>query len=84
MPAQRGGCSVHVTPREVEILDLLAQGFDNAQTTAGRTLLSYFRWRRTFLGASGLAIELKHACHELRLKRHLRRSPECACQGQGD
>jgi DNA-binding NarL/FixJ family response regulator len=30
MPAQRGACSVHVTPREVEILDLLAQGFDNA------------------------------------------------------
>ena len=30
MPAQRGACAVHVTPREVEILDLLAQGFDNA------------------------------------------------------
>jgi FixJ family two-component response regulator len=30
MPAQRVACSVQVTPREVEILNLLAQGFDNA------------------------------------------------------
>jgi DNA-binding NarL/FixJ family response regulator len=29
MPARPGALSVHLTPREVEILDLLAQGFGN-------------------------------------------------------
>jgi DNA-binding NarL/FixJ family response regulator len=29
MPARRRAFAVHVTPREVEILDLLAQGFGN-------------------------------------------------------
>ena len=31
MPARPGALSVHVTPREAEILDLLAQGFSNAE-----------------------------------------------------
>jgi DNA-binding NarL/FixJ family response regulator len=31
MPAQPRACSVHVTPREVEVLNLLAQGFSNEE-----------------------------------------------------
>ena len=35
MPAARpGACSVHVTRREAEILDLLAQGLGNAEISA--------------------------------------------------
>jgi hypothetical protein len=31
MPARPWACSVHVTPREVEVLNLLAQGFANEE-----------------------------------------------------
>ena len=31
MPAQPGACSVHVTRREVEVLNLLLQGLGNAE-----------------------------------------------------
>ncbi len=31
MPAQPGACSVHVTPREIEVLNLLAMGFGDAE-----------------------------------------------------
>ena len=31
MPARSGACSVHVTPREIEVLNLLAQGFSNEE-----------------------------------------------------
>ena len=31
MPTRPGARSAHVTPREVEVLDLLAQGFCNAE-----------------------------------------------------
>jgi DNA-binding NarL/FixJ family response regulator len=31
MPARPGACSVHVTRREAEILNLLAQGLSNAE-----------------------------------------------------
>jgi DNA-binding NarL/FixJ family response regulator len=34
MPERRGACSGHVTPREVEVLNLLAEGFGNTEIVA--------------------------------------------------